>query len=96
MVSVAVLDPHPLVLAVRKRTVAKVDSIGLVVRMREGPDDIEPGYFVFLGEKKSEMVLSRAGEDEDGDIVVTNEVYRVSVDRRDGVKATEIRVESSH
>jgi hypothetical protein len=33
IVSVAVLEPHPFVRLVRSRTVAKVDSIGLVVRM---------------------------------------------------------------
>ena len=32
IVSVAILEPHPLVRRVRRRTVAKVDSIGLVVR----------------------------------------------------------------
>jgi hypothetical protein len=32
IVSVAIREPHPLVLWVRRRTVAKVDSIGLVVR----------------------------------------------------------------
>ena len=47
---------------------------GAVVRMKEGPDDIEPGYFVFSGEEKNEMVLSRAGEDEEGHIIVTDEV----------------------
>ena len=41
------------------------------------------------------MVLSRAGEDEDGEIIVTNEVYRVSVDYRDGLRVTEMRVELS-
>ena len=60
--------------------------------MKEGPEDIEPGYFVFLGEQKSEMVLSRAGEDEDGQIIVTDEVHRVSVDYRDGLRLTEMRV----
>ena len=68
---------------------------GTVVRMKEGPDDIEPGYFVFLGEEKSEMVLSRAGENDDGQIIVTDEVYRVSVDYRDGLRVTEMRVELS-
>jgi hypothetical protein len=33
IVSVASLDPQPFVRLVRSRTVAKVDSIGLVVRM---------------------------------------------------------------
>jgi hypothetical protein len=53
---------------------------GTVVRLKDYIVDIEPGWFVFLGEEKSEMILSRAGEDEDGDIVVTEEVHRVYVD----------------
>ena len=36
---------------------------GTVVKLRNGPDDIEPGFFVFLGEQKSVMVLARVGED---------------------------------
>ena len=41
------------------------------------------------------MVLSRAGEDVDGDIIVTDDVHRVSVDYRDGLRVTEMRVELS-
>ena len=65
---------------------------GTVVKLCNGPDDIEPGFFVFLGEQKSEMVISRAGEDEDGDIVPTDDIHRIHVDYRDAVEATEIRV----
>ena len=65
---------------------------GTVVRMHEGPDDVEPGFFVFLGEQKSEMILARAGENEDGDVVPTSEVHRVSVDWREGVEGTGMRV----
>jgi len=42
---------------------------GIVVRLKDCVGDIEPGWFVFLGEEKSDMILSRAGEDEDGDVV---------------------------
>lgn len=66
---------------------------GAVVRLREGPDAIEPGYFVFLGDEKSEMVLSRAGEDEDGELTVTDQVHWISVDYRDRLRIIEMRVE---
>ena len=68
---------------------------GAVVRMKEGPEDIEPGYFVFSGEEKSEMVLSRAGEDKEDEIVMTDEVYRVSIGLMNGVRLIEIRAASS-
>ena len=42
---------------------------GIVVRLKDCVGDIEPGWFVFLGEEKSDMILSRAGEDDDGDVV---------------------------
>jgi hypothetical protein len=63
---------------------------GTVVGLLHSIGNIEPGYFVFLGEEKSEMLLSRAGEDEDGDIVVTDEVHRVHVDFRNAVEVREI------
>ena len=36
-------------------------------------------------------MLSRAGEDEEGHIIVTDEVVRVSVDYRDGLRVTGVR-----
>ena len=65
---------------------------GIVVRLKDCVGDIEPGWFVFLGEEKSDMILSRAGEDEDGDVVATKEVHRVHVDFWEQFQATGIRV----
>jgi len=65
---------------------------GIVVRLKDCVGDIEPGWFVFLGEEKSEMILSRAGEDEDGDVVATEEVHRVHVDFGEHFEATGIKV----
>ena len=65
---------------------------GIVVRLKDYAGDIEPGWFVFLGEEKSDMILSRAGEDEDGDVVATKEVHRVHVDFWEQFEATRIRV----
>jgi hypothetical protein len=65
---------------------------GIVVRLKDCVGDIEPGWFVFLGEEKSDMILSRAGEDEDGDVVATEEVHRVHVDFRDALEVTVISI----
>jgi len=35
----------------------------------------------------------RAGEDEEGEIIMTDEVYRVSVDSSEGLRVAEVRVE---
>ena len=65
---------------------------GTLIRLKEPVHDIDPGWFVFLGEEKSDMILSRAAEDEDGDILPTDEIHRVHVDYRDAVEVTEILV----
>ena len=65
---------------------------GIVVRLKDCVGDIEPGWFVFLGEEKSDMILSRAGEDEDGDVVATKEVHRVHVDFWEQFEATRISI----
>ena len=68
---------------------------GTVLRLKDCVGDIEPGWFVFLGEEKSDMILSRAGEDEDGDMVATEEVHRVHVDFWEQFEATRIRVKAT-
>jgi len=42
------------------------------------------------------MILSRAGEDEDGDIVPTDEVYRVHADYRESFETTGIEIRSEN
>jgi len=68
---------------------------GVVVLLKNHIGDIEPGYFVFLGEEKSDMILSRAGEDEDGDVVATKEVHWVHVDFWEQLETTRIRVKAT-
>ena len=54
---------------------------------------IDPGRYVFLSEDESEMALSPVGEDEDGNIVATDEIHRVHMDYRDALEVTGIRIE---
>ncbi len=63
---------------------------GIVVRLKDCVGDIEPGWFVFLGEEKSDMILSPAGEDED--VVATEEVHRVHIYSNGPLEITNIRV----
>ena len=66
---------------------------GTVVRLHHAISGIEPGWFVFLGEDKAELALARAGEDDDGEIVPTDEVHRVHVDFRDSLEVAGIKVD---
>ena len=62
------------------------------MRVKEFIGDFEPGFFVFLEEDKSGMILARAGEDKEWEIVATDEVYKVHVDYWENFKVTEIGI----
>jgi hypothetical protein len=54
---------------------------GAILRLVEPVDDLEDGYWMFVGEKKAMMMLSKAGEDEVGVIVGSGgEIREVHVD----------------
>ena len=63
---------------------------GTLVRLKESIGDVDPGFLVFLGEDKSEMILARVGEDDEGDVVATDEVHRVHMDYWEYFRATGI------
>jgi len=63
-----------------------------LVRLKEFIGDIEPGFLVFLREENSEMILARAGEDEDGDMVATDVIHRVHVDYWENFETTGIGI----
>jgi hypothetical protein len=63
---------------------------GEVAYLKEFIADIEPGYVVFIGEDKSEMILACAEEDEEGEIIPGPEVHRLHVDFRDSLTPTGI------
>jgi len=72
-----------------KRTYSKFQP-GSLLKLNAPIDGIEPGYFVFIGESGNEFVIARAGEDEDGDIVASDEQHTVHVDYAEEFEATEI------
>ena len=47
---------------------------------------------MFLREEKSEMILARAGEDEEGDVVPIDAVFRVHVDYWENFETTGIGI----
>ena len=54
---------------------------GQILRLKDLINDIEPGLFIFLRQEKNQMVLSRAGlDDDEGEICETNEIVRVHID----------------
>ena len=44
---------------------------GAVLKLKEPAAGMEPGYYVFIEDRKAEMVLAAVREDEDGNLVAT-------------------------
>jgi hypothetical protein len=58
-----------------------------VLQLRDSAAGLAPGYYVFIEERKAEMVLARVEEDEDGDLVATGVRHRAHVNSKQAFAA---------
>ena len=65
---------------------------GSLLRLTNPIGEIQPGWFVYMGESGNLMALARAGEDEDGDMVPTEETHLIHVEFFDWFRDEQINV----
>ena len=66
---------------------------GCVLRLEDGVDGIESGWFVFLGRDGASFRVCRGGEDEDGSICRSDDEHDLHIDFAECFRSLDLQVD---